>query len=187
VSSRPGRRTSLLAVAAALLTTTGCASGFEATARQPYAPADGVQAASGDLRVLNALVVAAEDDSTGVVLMAVVNDGNESERLTGVESDAGTVELSGQSSLPAGETVVVGSGTDTTATIGGLTAEPGETITLRVSFDEAAPIELRTVVVLPEGYYADVTPDAEPTPNPTLSGTTEPTTSPNPISSPSSS
>jgi hypothetical protein len=174
-------------MAAALLTATGCGSGFEATARQEYAPGDGVQAASGDLRVLNALVVAPEEGSTGVVLMAVANDGNEPERLRGVESDGGTVEVSGPTSLDAGSTVVLAGDTDTTATIDGLTAEPGETITLRVLFDEAAPIELRTVVVGATGDYADVTPEAEPTPSSSLTGTTEPTTSPNPISSPSSS
>ena len=43
----------------------GCSAGFDATSTKPYAPSDGVIASSGDMRVLNALVVAAEGGDEG--------------------------------------------------------------------------------------------------------------------------
>jgi copper(I)-binding protein len=185
------RRTSLvLAGTVALgLATTACGSGFDATARQAYAPGDGVQATSGQIRVLNALVVAPEDGTTGVVLMAVANDGQEADELSAVESDAGTVEVSGSTELEPGSTVVLNAQSDTSATISGLDAEPGEEITLKVVFEQAEPVTLRTVVVAASGDYASVTPEAEPTPSATASATATAgeTATPAPISSPSSS
>ena len=43
---------------------TGCAAGFDATSIKPYAPSDGILANSGDLRVLNTLVVVDEVGDT---------------------------------------------------------------------------------------------------------------------------
>ena len=49
-------------------------------------------------------------------------------------------------------------GTNPAATISGLTALPGETITLRMTFKEADPLTIRTVVVPAKGPYASITP-----------------------------
>ena len=174
------------ALVAAVALATGCSSGFDATARQSYAPAGGVQGSSGSMRVLNALVVAADDGGSGVVLMAVVNAGTEDEEITAVETDAGTVELTGSATVPAGETVRLGAGSDTAAPVRDLTAAPGEEISVKVSFGGAEPISLRTVVVPATGEYASVTLPPEPTPSPSPSGPATPAeTTPNPISSPS--
>ena len=174
-----------LAFVAALVT--GCASGFDATARQSYAPGDGIQAGSGDLRVLSALVVAPEDADTGIVLMAVVNSGAEPDEITAVESDAGTVDYTGSQEIAAGETVVFGAESDPSVVIRDLSADPGEAITVKVSFGEAEPISLRTVVVPSTGEYASVTAPSEPSATPTADGSATPaeTASPAPISSPS--
>ncbi len=174
-----------LAFVAALAT--GCASGFDATARQSYAPGDGIQAGSGDLRVLSALVVAPDEGSSGIVLMAVVNRGAQSDEITAVESDAGTVDFAGSKEIAAGETVRFGSGSEPSAVINDLVVDPGEAITLKVSFAEAEPISLRTVVVPATGEYASVTAPAEPSATPTEPGSATPaeTASPAPISSPS--
>ena len=55
-------------------------AGFDATSAKPYAPSDGIMADSGDLRVLNALVVAADGDSTGVVSATIANRGDRRRR-----------------------------------------------------------------------------------------------------------
>ena len=149
--------------------TTGCGAGFEATARQSYAPADGVQGASGQMRVLNALVVAPGEGSSGsagVVLMAVVNGSSEDEEITSVETDAGSVDYTGSMTIPAGETIMFGAGSDPAAVVDGLSAEPGEEITVKVSFGDAEPISLRTVVVAATGDYESVTLAPEPSPSP---------------------
>ena len=136
----------------------GCSSGFDATSSKPYSPADGVQADSGDLRVLNALVVVGDDGSTGTVSAAVVNRGDRDDRLTGVTSPDATIALTGSGDLPAGGAVTLGSGTDPSAAATGLRKGAGENITVTFSFTRSEPITIRTVVVAATGYYADLAP-----------------------------
>jgi copper(I)-binding protein len=167
------------------LLATGCGSGFDATARQSYAPGDGIQAGSGDLRVVSALVVSPDDSDDGVILMAVVNNGEQDEEITSVDADKGEVDYTGSHTIPAGETVVFGPESDPSATVRNLSAEPGETITVKISFADAEPISLHTVVVPATGDYASITPAAEPTPTPsesvaTPSGSVSPSPSPSP-------
>jgi hypothetical protein len=170
------------------LLATGCGSGFDATARQSYAPGDGIQAGTGDLRVVSALVVSPEESSDGVILMAVVNNGEQDEEITSVETDKGDVEYTGSHTVGAGETILFSADSDPSATVRNLGAKPGETITVKISFAEAEPISLHTVVVPATGDYASITPAAEPSPTASESGATPSgSTSPNPISSPSSS
>lgn len=153
-------RSSGLFVAAALTLLTGCGAGFDATSRQDYAPSDGMVANSGNLRVLNALVVAPEAGGTGTVSMGVANRGDRADRLTGITSPDGTAMLSGSGEIPAGGAITLGSGTDTSATIPGLSKLPGEAITLEISFEQAQPVRVRTLVYAAAGDYADVIPPA---------------------------
>jgi hypothetical protein len=178
-----------VAVPLVIALATGCASGFDATARQSYAPGDGVQGGSGDLRAVSALVVAPDDGSSGVVLMAVVNNGDEAEEITSVETDAGEVDYTGSREIGAGETIIFGAGSDPSATVRDLSADPGEAITVKVSFANAEPISLRTVVVPATGDYESETLPPEPSPTASESGDATPSesASPAPISSPSSS
>ena len=145
---------------------TGCSSGFDATSTKDYAPADGIVAGDGDIRVLNALVVAAEGADQGVVSMTVVNRGETADRITGIESDAGDVTLGGDTSLPPGAAVSFGT-EEATATVSGLTKEPGQAVELTVRFAKAEPLTFRTVIVLGTDDYASLTPSASPTPTPT--------------------
>lgn len=169
----------LAATTVALLT--GCAAGQGAQSIKPYAPADGVVANSGDIRVLNALVVAGEGSTDGVVSLTIVNRGDRDDQLTGLTSKDGTVDLTGSGALAPGSAVRFGAGTDPAATISGLTSAPGREITLQLSFARTEPITLRTVVVPATGAYAELTPGpatpAEDTPSPTDSITETPTDS----------
>ena len=158
LSSR--RLPTLTALAAAVTASAvlgGCSAGFDATSAQPYAPSDGIIASSGDLRVLNALVVAAEGADDGLVSMTVVNRGQQDDRITGITSPHGSVTLVGDDELPAGGAVTFGA-EDTTATLSGLEKDPGQGIELKVSFARAEPVTLRTVVVPATDDYASLTP-----------------------------
>ena len=137
--------------------------GFNAVTTRPYAPADGALANSGDIRVQNILVVAAEGSTTGVVSTAIANRGNRSERLLGMTSPQGTVNLTGNGALPANSSVSLGSGTDLSATVTGLTATPGRTVRLVLTFAHAQPLTIDTLVVQQSGYYASIT---APAPSP---------------------
>jgi len=152
-------------LAGALLT--GCSAGFDATSTQPYAPSDGIQATSGELRVLNALVVRAETGADGVVSATIANKGDSDDRIRDITSPDGTVTLTGDDQLPAGGTVTLGVGTGTEATISGLSKEAGQTVRLKFSFGRSEPVTIDTVVVPATGYYAELAPTAaESTPAP---------------------
>lgn len=160
--------TALAALAGSL---SGCSAGFDATSVQPYAAADGVNGrnASGSLRVLNALVVAPEGSTSGMLIMAVANRGNADDRVTGVTSPGATVALDGETELPAGGSVIFGGSGGSTAPVSELTVEPGREIALTVSFARSEPITVRTLVQPATGDYASVAPapaTATTTPSP---------------------
>jgi hypothetical protein len=163
-----------------LVLVTGCAAGMNAQTLKPYAPADGVVANSGNIRVLNALVV--EDSTgTGVVSLTIVNRGNGADSLTDLTSPDGSVDLTGTRDLPAGAAVRFGATTAPSATISSLVKPPGATITLRLAFSHALPITLHTVVVPAAGAYADITPGPEtPSESQTPTDQSTDTTSPSP-------
>jgi len=158
----------------------GCSTGFDATAAKPYAPSDGIIASSGDLRVLNALVVAADGADDGVISMTVVNRGFQDDRITGITTPSGSVTIDGDDALPAGGSLSFGT-TATTATVSELDSTPGQGIELKISFSRAEPITLRTVIVPAVDEYASLTPSPSLTPTPTPTET--PTESPSPSES----
>jgi hypothetical protein len=153
------RRNRALAAVTAVLSPVllaGCAAGFSATSIKPYAPSDGILANSGDLRVLNILVVST--GPSGVVSASIVNRGRSGDTLTDMTSPDGTVDLTGSGRLRPKSATHLGADTETSATISGLTKLPGETITLKLTFRRADPLTVRTVVVAPTGDYASITP-----------------------------
>jgi len=162
---RTRRRTPALATVTVLATVllTGCGVGFNATAVQPYAASDGVEANSGDIRVINALVVASPSITSGVISATIVNRGTHPDTLTGITSPDGTVTLSGSATLVHGLATTLGADTDPNALITGITRLAGESITLHLTFRHAHPLTLTTVVVAPTGPYASVTASPSPT------------------------
>jgi hypothetical protein len=169
--------TPVLLAMSALVLTTGCAAGNNAQTLQPYAPADGVVANSGSIRVLDALVVADASGTTGVVSLTIVNRGNQENSLTDLSSPDGTVDLTGTRALPAGVAVRFGATTEPSATISDLKTQPGRTIKLTFAFAHSLPITLETLVVPATGPYASLTPAPEP---PTPTDTPTDTSSPSP-------
>jgi hypothetical protein len=162
-------RTFVASTAAAALALTGllsaCAAGFEATSTKPYAPSDGIMADTGDLRILNMLVVASDSFSSGVVVATIANNGTEADELTEMTSPDGQVDLTGDGTIEPGAAKAMSAGSELSATISSLTSLPGETITLHLRFRRADPVTINTVVVPATGPYATITP--APTPSPT--------------------
>ena len=163
------RRTFSAATAAAALALTGllsgCGAGFEATSVQPYSPSDGITAVTGDLRILNTLVVAGASYSSGTVVATIANDGTEADELTEMTSPDGQVDLTGDGTIEPGGAVQLSAGTELSATISSLTSLPGETITLHLRFRRADPVTIETIVWPSAGPYASITvaPTASPT------------------------
>ena len=172
--ARIPRSLAVLALVSPLLA--GCAAGLDSTSLRPYSAADGVNAGSGDLRLINALVVAPEGSTSGILIMGVANKGERDDRVTGITSPAATVELDGPVELPAGGSVSIGGEGGPTATVTGLTKSPGEAVTVKVSFSRGSPVTVRTVVQPAAGDYESVTP---PAPTPAVApATPAPTASP---------
>lgn len=158
---------------------TGCFVDDVPDAQQARSYSDGVTADSGPIRVVHALVVAGEGGDEGVVNMTIVNRGDQPERLSAIETDAGTVELPAPQQLPPGIRVHFGVGPDATPVmVRGLKKRPGESLSLVLRFDEVEPIRMRTVIVPADGEYATITPSPVQSPEPTESPTAEATESP---------
>ena len=177
---RPVLTLALLALSSLALTT-GCAAGKDSPTLKPYSPSDGVVANSGTIRVLNALVVADSSGGDGVVSLTIVNRGDRDDSLTDLTSPDGTVDLTGTRDLPAGHAVRFGATSETSATIGDVSVEPGHNITLKLTFQRTEPITLVTVVVPATGPYASITPGPEtPVDTETPTAETTDTSSPSP-------
>jgi hypothetical protein len=153
--TRRNRAHAAVTAALSVVLLAGCAAGFEATSVKPYAPSDGIMADSGHVRVLNILVVST--GASGVVSGSIANRGTTPDALTGMTSPDGTVDLTGSGRLRPKGALPLGADTGTAATISGLTKLPGEVITLKLTFQRADPLTIRTVVVPASGDYASVT------------------------------
>jgi copper(I)-binding protein len=159
-----------VAALAAAAVLTGCmpGPGFNATSIKPYAPSDGVRADSGDLRIANALVVADNTATRGLLSTTIVNRGTKPDELTDVTSPDADVSFTGDGTLAPGSAVRLGVPTDTSdpsATFSGLTKLAGETITVKLTFRRADPVTLHTFVVTADGPYASITPSPTASPS----------------------
>jgi copper(I)-binding protein len=166
--SRTSRRTAALGAALVLGVgglLTGCAAGQNATTRMAYAPADGVEATVGPMKVVNVLVVASPDGNQGVLSMSIANTGSQPDELVGLLTSAGSVSYDGPTALPPGGVLDFASSPQK-ATIDNLQVKAGQTITVTVRFKNAGEASLQTVVYPATGAYATLTPAASPTPSP---------------------
>jgi hypothetical protein len=191
------------AAAGALLATAllpglaGCGAGFDAQTRQVYSPSDGVRAESGELTLLNVLVVAppdeaeatggataspaSEDPATGVLSMTVANRGSAPDRIVELEArDVSGTQFEGPREVAPGEVLRIGSGEKSaTVVLEGLKARPGGSVALRVVFERAGTVEVQAPVLGAAGAYASLTPSARPeSPSPSPSATGSPAPSP---------
>jgi copper(I)-binding protein len=145
----------------------GCGVGFDSgtTETQPDYPGGQV----GNINVQNVLIVAAEDAEQAVLSMAIVNNGDSADTLTGVEVEGAreATVSGGELEIPAGGQVIVGSpdGPSITVTRNGEKPALGEFTELTLNFAPAGQLKLQAPVVPATGPYASLTP--QPTPSPT--------------------
>ena len=109
VNATRTRRRTVTAAAAAFLAVpalSACGVSFGAQTDQPYQPTDGVIDRSGDVDVLNALIVSAAPGS-GRLVAGLVNNADEDDELTGVVGagdDPASFELgTGETTIGAGQ------------------------------------------------------------------------------------
>lgn len=141
-----------IAAAAVLLAApalSSCGVSFGAQTDQVYNPSVGVDDRSGQVDVLNALIVSGTDGSGTVVATLVNNDQQTDDTLKGVSGagkDAGmTVKPGGDTSIPAGG--LLNLATKGAVTIRGQRVVPGNFVTITFSFDRAQSVTLDVPVV----------------------------------------
>ena len=141
-----------IAAAAVLLAApalSSCGVSFGAQTDQVYNPSVGVDDRSGQVDVLNALIVSGTNGSGTVVATLVNNDQQTDDTLKGVAGagkDAGmTVKPGGDTTIPAGG--VLNLATKGAVTIRGQRVVPGNFVTITFSFDRAQSVTLDVPVV----------------------------------------
>ena len=145
---------------------TGCGTGFGAETVQVYDAGAGVNARGGGVDVLNALVVD-NGDETGTLSVSLLDKLGDGDEVAAIEAtvDDQPLEVS-QSVQPIrlcpGRLLVVGP--DATVTLGGDGFAAGGTLTLSMTFRDAAPLSLDVPVVARSAMYDGIaeTPAAEP-------------------------
>jgi copper(I)-binding protein len=183
------RRARLAVVTAFVVATlVGCGTGFDAQTSLVDGP-EGTQAEVGDILVRNALFVAASDDnSTGALVVGLVNHGAQADALTeirvgdGATTTESTLPATGLE-LPPGELVSIGSttGPSVLARTEPPVLAPGNFVELTLGFRNAGSIQVSVTVQDRVGPYATV----PASPFPTETATPSPTQSPGATGSPS--
>ncbi len=149
-------RRSITAVVAVPVLALGTAScGFDAPTDQIYNPAVGVSDQSGEVDVLNVVIVSAEDGSGTLVASFANNDTENDDALSGVTGEGAEVQVEGDTEIPAAGFLNLSDGS---LQVTGEGVTPGATVGLTFGFDRAEPITLQAPVVeqSSEGPYADV-------------------------------
>lgn len=162
-SVRRRRLSAATLVAIAGLTLSACGTGFDAQTNQVYQPAVGANA-RGDVESHNTQLVE-NGDGSATLSAAVVNTLEDDQTLTGVEvanEDGESLTVRAPKialPLASGQLVTLG-GVDTegvyVVTEG---AEPGDYVTITLSFSDSAPLEIQAPVVARAdhaGEYDDV-------------------------------
>lgn len=148
----PSRRRA--AFAALLLAPALAACGFNVQTDQVYQPAEGVNDRSGEVDILNALVVSGRDGSGTFAGTLVNNNQTDDDKLTSVAGDEVTVNLDAPIDVPAAGLVNLADDGD--VTVEGTSVKPGGYVTLTFVFSSGQSTKMKVPVVVHGGDYGDV-------------------------------
>jgi hypothetical protein len=156
------RTGSVLVLAGAM---SGCGVGFGAQTLKVKQPADGTVASTGNVSVLDAVVVS--DGSQCSVFFTLANREPQGSPLTLQSVMVGGTQatLSGPTQVPPASTLQVGGRGGAAATLSGAQLTPGTLVPLSIGVAGRNPIVMQAPVVTPTGYYATVTPGASSQPS----------------------
>jgi hypothetical protein len=157
-----------------------CGAGFDAQTNQVYQPAVGVNDRSGDIFVINALVVT-DGSGAGTVVAALINETDETDTLVSVVASStsgaplessdlgGGIELPPDQSVQLADEGISVSGTAAAGEPGsqeegGVTA--GSFVVLQFQFEQAAVVTVEAPVVIDGTEHQDVYEDIPVSPPP---------------------
>lgn len=154
------------AVAALVLAPVLSSCGFDQPTDQVYTPGVGVNERSGEVDVLNALVVSGADGSGALVATLSNNNNDQADALTqvtGAGEDSGLrVELEDSIEVRAGGTVSLSD--EAEIPVEGDAITSGAFVALRFTFQNAETVTVEVPVVARRGPYSDIpVPSVAPT------------------------
>ena len=127
-----------------------------------YQPADGVAVDLGDVQIRDLVVVSSAKGEVGTLSGMVVNNGTGPVTITfaaGAPSAAGATGDSVSAVAPAGaQTRLSGVAGTQPITLPSIPAAPGDIVKVTVSTPADGGSEVSVPVLLPDGYYATITP-----------------------------
>jgi hypothetical protein len=152
------RRIALAVLPLAVPLLASCTVNFNEQTDKVYNPSVGVNDRSGEVDVLNALVVSGSDGSGTVIATLVNNDQARPDKLRRV---AGSGDDASVKVTMGGDTTIANGGLLNLATDGRIAArgeqvQAGRLVTLTFSFDRAKAITVDAPVVANTAEYADV-------------------------------
>lgn len=167
--TRRTRRFGLLLVALALPATGGCAANFGAQTNVQFQSGVGSDNRDGAIYALNVLAVA-DDEGNGTVVATLINQRDDTDYVTdftAVDSAGDTLTTSvipaDQGSTAADSGIELASQDavklpdDALLQVSGDAVQPGGFITIRLTFKNAAPLEIGVPVVTDSEIYNGVT------------------------------
>lgn len=144
---------SALAVIATVLLVSGCQMNSPAQTMVSYQPADGINVTLGDIAVRNLVIVADSADGRGQMSGTVVNTGTSDGTVTFATASGGSAQVP----VKGGVAVSLSDG-PTPVVLSKAGAAPGSLVAVQVGTPSSGMEQVQVPVLLPQGYYATVTP-----------------------------
>lgn len=145
------------------LVLSGCFNGPGATTTMQagQATGNGVQAQVGLLRVENATIVTGPEGSrSATLMMRVVNQGDESDRLLAATIDGVRATITGDSvELPPGTSIPFAYESDLWVNSYAFDAEPSAFVDVTLVFEKSGDAELQVLTVPPMSFYEGIAPN----------------------------
>ena len=151
-----------LTISSLALTLTACSgAGPNASTRLIKQVTDGVEAKvltdGNDLRIVNTLLVATEDDSA-VVVGTMVNSTSTPDSLLGIYAGGTQAKISGTTTLDQNQPLIFeGESATTKAVFAGVGATPGKHVTVTFAFARAGKVSVDVIIRDKRDDYAKVT------------------------------
>ena len=153
-----------IALAALVVTgTSACNFLAPAATLTQYDSSDGVNATVADLKVRNAIVLNARDNSVGSLLVSLVNGGDSDMHVTIQYADADGNRVDTMAMLAPGESAEFGSSDQNRILLENIDAQPGSLLPVFFTYGSETGVELLVPVL--DGtlsQYSDLVPSSAP-------------------------
>ena len=178
---RPLRR-GLTAAALVFVVPVLTACGFNVQTDQDYQPAVGVNDRTGQVDVLNAVVVSAEKGSGQFLATFVNKSTTDSVKVVSIESGSGAASTLGQKLQPES---ALNLAQESPVSVAGTDVAPGKYVKVTIDFSNGQQTTVNAPIVANDAYYAEfgkapespsTSPSTSPSASPTASPTAEATT-----------